>query len=119
MPASEKDLRPVLQAALSRAVAGRDIPDDVVEKVLGRLATINATYPIRWVDVCVYGICIDHFVEPAELPRLVTDVIKTWPVRKFEYFPWGIFDPDLIHVHIEHRFDELAPFIEAKELGGH
>jgi hypothetical protein len=108
-----------VHAALSRAVARREIPDDVVELVLKRLTAVHTKYPIRWIDVCVYGICIDHFVQPAEFPKLVGDIVKMGPVRKLEYFPWGIIDPDIIQVHVEHRFDELAPFIEGKGLGGH
>lgn len=114
------ELRPVVQAALGRAVARREIPDKVIDSVVSRLSEIHARTPIRWIDVCVYGICIDHYVEPAQLPDVLTDIIKTRvPIRKLELFPWGIFDPDIYQVRVEHRFDELAPFIEGKSFGGH
>src|SRR5215207_3606084 len=84
------ELRKAVHRAISRAVARGRIPDEVIENVVGRLSDVHQKFPIRGVDVCVYGICIDHFVEPAELPSLVDQVVGTSPFRKLEVFPWGI-----------------------------
>lgn len=114
------ELRPVVQAALGRAVARREVPDKVIDSIVKRLSDVHGRTPIAWIDVCVYGICIDHYVEPAQVPEVVNDIFKTrFPIRKLELFPWGIFDPDIVQIRVEHRFDELAPFIEGKSLGGH
>ena len=113
------DLHIVVSAALSRAVARREIPDDIVAGVVKRISGIHRQNPISWIDVCVYGICIDYFVEPPRLSKVITELLKVGPVRKFELFPWGIITTDLLQVRVEHRFDELAPFIDTKALASH
>src|SRR5829696_7650108 len=98
---TEADLRPTVQAALSRAIARRDVPDEVIDSVVRTLTDLHMKYPIRWIDVCVYGICIDQFIEPDRFPELIADLIHSGPIRKIDLFPWGIINPDLIQVHIE------------------
>ncbi len=90
--------------ALARAVAEKKIPDDVVQKIAGQIAGVE--HPIRRIDVCAYGICIDYFVTVDELWKVLPNLITIPDARLhgIEIFPWGIINPDLFQVHVEHEF---------------
>ena len=93
--------------ALARAVAQRKIPDNTIKKLAAQLGT--ARTPIRRIDVCAYGICIDYFLTIDEIWKELPELLKVGEgrVRGIEIFPWGIINPDLFHVHIEHEFDAI------------
>jgi hypothetical protein len=101
----------LLRTQLANRVAIKEIPDDVIRSVAAQLDRIDERSRIRWLDVCAYGICIDHFFDPAEFPEVIKGVFQLdHPVRTITGFPWGIIDPDLIQLTVEHQFDELAQF---------
>ena len=96
--------------ALSRVVASRKVPKDIVEKMASKLSATKM--PLRGIDICAHGICLDYIVEGKgdsiweTLPQ-ISD-IPGWRVRGIEIFPWGIISPDIFHVRIEHEVEELA-----------
>ncbi|MDQ4124813.1 MAG: hypothetical protein M3134_04315 [Actinomycetota bacterium] len=97
-----------IRKALAVAVARRDISEDVVDSIAERLSkTAAAAEGIRRLDVCTYGICIDYFVGPDRWRDVLNELINERSVRRIELFPWGILDPDLFQVHVEHQVDEL------------
>lgn len=101
----------LLRTQLAHKVAVREIPDEVIQSVARELHAINERSPIRWLDVCAHGICIDHFVLPGDFPDIIKGVFEAdHPIRRIKGFPWGIIDPDLIQVTVEHQFDQLAEF---------
>jgi hypothetical protein len=108
------DLRPAVQAAIGRAVAMGDVPDEVIQELVARLTDVHSRFPIRWLDICNYGTCVDYFVKPDELAELVGYVFGSdLSIRKVEVFPWGIPPfTDLVQVRFEHQ-DELAQFVKA------
>lgn len=98
-----------LRMELARAVAGREIPDDVVASATKQLTEAHRRWPIHKIDVCVFGICIDRFV-PVDSFREVLDVVlgADQPFRKVELFPWGIIDWDVVQIRVEQQIPELA-----------
>lgn len=102
-------IQSALRMELARAVAGREIPDDVVASVSKQLVEANGRWPIHRIDICVYGICIDRFV-PVDRYRDVLDVVlnSDLPFRKVELFPWGIIDWDVVQIRVEQEVPELA-----------
>jgi hypothetical protein len=102
-------MQSALRMELAKAVAGREIPDDVVASVTKQLIDVNRQWPIHRIDVCVYGICIDRFV-PVDKYREVLDLVlnSDLPFRKVELFPWGIIDWDVVQIRVEQQIPELA-----------
>ena len=98
-----KDVR----MALARALADRTIGDEVIDMAAEQIATIE--HPIRGLDVCAYGICIDFFLDDKEwwqiLPRLIS--VNGARLKGIEIFPWGIINPDLIHVRVTQSLDVM------------
>ncbi|HLO18174.1 MAG TPA: hypothetical protein VK206_25305 [Anaerolineales bacterium] len=96
-----------VRAALARAVAERKISDDVIDMAAKQIATANE--PIRGLDICAYGICIDYFLEGREwwhiLPKLIE--IEGGYLRGIEVFPWGIPVPDIFRVRVTHSLDVM------------
>ena len=97
-----------LRLALARAVAGRKISDDAIAAVAKKLATIKQ--PIRGIDNCVYGICIDYFFTTDEWTRALPDLVRSKDARVYgiEVFPWGIPFPDIYRVRVQQDFPELG-----------
>lgn len=102
-------IQAALRMELARAVAGREISDDVIASTTKHLAKANDQWPIHGIDVCVYGICIDRFV-PVDKYREVLDVLMEpdLPFRRVELFPWGIIDWDVVQIRVEQEIPELA-----------
>jgi hypothetical protein len=98
-----------VRIALARAVAQRKIADEVIDATAKRLAT--AKHPIRGINVCELGICIDYIIDGREwwttLPELV-QIEGGW-LKGIEIFPWGIINPDILHVRVAQEFDEMPP----------
>lgn len=110
-----------VRTSLARAIASRDLPDDVVATVADKLMTLSGPAQIRRFDVCVYGICIDYLVEPHDWRDVVHKVFDLdVPIRKFYGFPWGIPADDLMQLSFEVEIDELAGLIDMRlpEPGG-
>lgn len=97
-----------IRKALALAVARRDVPDELVDSIADRLAKGSAAEGIRRLDVCTYGICVDYFVGPDRWRDVLNELINERTIRRIETFPWGIIDPDLIQIRVEHQVDELA-----------
>ncbi len=98
-----KDVR----SALARAVAEYRVTDEVVDEVAEQIARVN--YPIRGISVCERGICIDYFVEGGDWRAMLPDVAdipggRLWGI---DVFPWGIINPDLLHVRVTQEFDAM------------
>lgn len=96
-----------IRKALALAVARRDISDDVVDSIAGQLSKAGAIDGIRRLDLCTYGICLDYFVGPDRWRDVLEGLLNQRTVRRVEMFPWGIIDPDLIQIKVEHQIDEL------------
>lgn len=97
----------LVSKALARAVASRKIPNAQVEIAANRLA--ECKYPIRGIDICVYGICLDYFIDDREWWNVLPDLVDVGGGRvgRIEVFPYGIIDPDLFHVRISHDIEEV------------
>ena len=106
-----------LQMALARAVASRKVPDNVVAKIAKKIST--SKLPIKGIDICVYGICIDYVIDDEKWWKFVPDLmaIPESRIRGLRVFPWGIPAPDVFHVQIEHEFEELGPYLEGPARG--
>jgi hypothetical protein len=100
----EKDIR----IALAKAVAGHKIPDNAIEEV-AKLIAVNK-HPIRGINVCERGICIDYFIQPKDDWHKDISALSTVVGARFqgmEIFPWGIINPDILHVRVMHEFAAL------------
>lgn len=97
-----------IRVALARAVASRRIPDAAISAVAERLAATKL--PIRGIDVCAFGICIDYFFNDDRWQKALPEMLnlKGSRVHQITMFPWGIPWPDLFRVRVEHDFAELA-----------
>jgi hypothetical protein len=105
------DMEGAVRLALARRVAERDVPDEIVGSVVDRISSFHEEVPVRRLDICAYGICLDYFIDVGDWPDRILRLLDLGsPFRKFEIFPYGILVDDLLHVHIEHRFDELVPY---------
>lgn len=97
-----------VREALARALADRKISDGGLESAARQIAA--AKHPIRGIDVCTQGICIDFFIDGGEgwkdLPDLVG--LKGGKLRGVEIFPWGILNPDMLQVRVFQDFDSIA-----------
>jgi hypothetical protein len=97
-----------LRLALARAVAGRKISDDAIATVAKKLSA--SKHPIRGIDNCVYGICIDYFFNGDEWTKTLPELIRSKDARVYgiEVFPWGIPFPDIYRVRVQQDFPELS-----------
>ncbi len=100
-----------ISVALARAVASRKVPAEIVSKISAKLS--ESTVPIRGIDICAYGICIDYIVDRRDwwdvIPSITT--LTGSRMRSLRLFPWGIPVDDIFHIRVEHEFEELAPFM--------
>jgi hypothetical protein len=96
-----------VRMALARALANHTISDDVIDIAADQIASIQ--HPIRGLDVCAYGICIDFFLEDQEWWRILPELIdvKGGRLTGIEIFPWGIINPDLLHVRVTQSLDVM------------
>lgn len=100
-----------VRAALARCVAERKIPDDAIGVVAEQLAA--AKHQIRGVDICVYGICLDYFIDGNEWWRTLPELLEIdgGIVKGIEIFPWGIPYPDILQVRVSQRMDAIPPAV--------
>ena len=100
----EKEIR----IALAHAIASRQVSDKSINAVAKRLAATKL--PIRRIDICPYGICIDYFFNDDRWAKALGDLVKVngADIRQITVFPWGIPTPDIFRVRVEQQFDELA-----------
>lgn len=114
----ESQIATELRLALARSVAQREVPDDVIRAVSGKVAKLQRRVPIRKLDICAYGICLDYFVTPDEWRDVLFGVLDGPRVRGIRVFPWGIPVDDLFQIRVEHQMEELAPYVGAMESFG-
>ena len=97
-----------LRLAIARAVAGRKISDDSIAAVAKKLSAIK--HPIRGIDVCTHGICIDYFFSGDEWLKALPELVRAKDSRVYgvEIFPWGIPFPDIYRVRVQQDFQELG-----------
>lgn len=102
----ENDTKKV-RMALARALANHSISDEAINIAADQIASIQ--HPIRGLDVCAYGLCIDFFLDGEEWWRILPELIRVKGGRlmSIEIFPWGIFDPDFIHIRVGQNLDVL------------
>jgi hypothetical protein len=96
-----------VRTALARAVATRQVPDEVIDLMTKQLTA--AKLPIRGIDICTYGICIDFIIDDMEWWRKLPDVtvLDGATLKNLEVFPWGIPFPDIVHVRVAQSFDVM------------
>ena len=96
-----------VRTALARAVADRNISDEFIDAAAKQIATIN--YPIRGIDICTVGTCVDFFFEGRDWWRDLQEIamIDEGRLKSIEIFPYGIIDPDLFHVRVTHQFEGI------------
>lgn len=106
-----------VRTALARRVAAYKITDDVIDLAAKQIAA--AKHPIRGIDVCTHGICLDYFIEGGEwwhtLPELME--IEGGQVKGIEIFPWGIINPDIFQVRVIQHMDALPDVRAGFEVG--
>jgi len=97
-----------IRVELARAVANRRVTDQAVAGLAKRLAATKL--PIRGIDVCTYGICIDYFFNDDRWAKVLPEILnlKEARVHSLTVFPWGIPVLDLFRVRVEMEFDELT-----------
>jgi hypothetical protein len=100
------DLKNV-RLALAKALADHRVEDAAIEAAAKHLVALPQ--PIRGIDVCAYGICIDVFLDGKDwqesLQKLLGSGGQAW--RKLEVFPYGIPYPDIIHVQLGQPFEGI------------
>lgn len=93
--------------ALAKAVADRRVDHGVVDELAEQIARIG--HPLRGIDVCALGICLDYFVDTKKwwdiLPELVR--VENSKLGRVEVFPYGIVNPDLFHIRVMHDVDGI------------
>ena len=89
----------LIKRALASAVANRQVDDAKVDDAAGKLAQLG--HPIRRIDICERGICLDFLLEPGELDKL-PELIKVngGVLGGVEVFPFGIINPDMFQVRV-------------------
>ena len=107
-----------VRTALARAIAEYDVPDDVIDLTAKQLAQAN--HKLHGINVCEVGICCDFIIDGKDwwvtLPELAT--IEHGRLRHIEIFPWGIINPDILHVSIGQEFDSLPNLGGQRPVGG-
>lgn len=106
-----------LQAA--RAVACGDLPDDVLTDVGRRLGDLRVTKYIKWLDICMYGICIDldfpwDIWQHGVFDEIFNDGL---PVHRLGFETVGLERPEVARVRVEYRIDELAAKVQPRLNG--
>ena len=98
-----------VRTTLARAVTDGTVSDEMVSAVTDSLVTLSKPGAIRTFDICTYGICVDYVVDAPRWPDLIDEMLRlNVSIRKFEGFPWGILDDDLLRLRVEVEVDELA-----------
>lgn len=97
-----------VRGALARVVATRQVSDSAVSSIAKMLA--GAKLPIRTIDVCTHGICVDYVFHSDRWAQAIKDIIGTKGagIHSITIFPWGIPFPDIFRVRVEHSFDALG-----------
>jgi len=98
-----KDVR----RALARAVAQRRVEDPIIDEVANQIAAVK--HPIRGINVCERGICIDYILDGNDWRQTLPELIDVEGARLqgIEVFPWGIIDPDILHIRVIQEFEQL------------
>lgn len=94
-----------VRVALARAVAGRKVDAKALSAIASRLSRLD--YRVRGINPCIYGICLDFFIERPEFDKLVGSLAEAGRIREVRAFPWGIPWPDLYLVRVEQQFDGI------------
>jgi hypothetical protein len=97
-----------VRTALARAVASRQVPDHVIDTAARQLAGLPEQ--IRGIDVCTVGICLDFVLDGDDWARRLPDLVRVegGQIRGIEVFPWGIINPDIVHVRVTQKLEALA-----------
>lgn len=112
MPAHELDSATAspneVRMAIGRAVAGRQLPDASITALAKKLTSTK--FPIRSIDVCTHGICIDYVFHDDRWAQAIKEIVamKGVGIHSITVFPWGIPVPDIFRVRVEHLVDGAA-----------
>lgn len=96
-----------VRQSLARAVAGRRVGNDVIDRIAEQLT--RGEHKARRIDVCEHGICIDYFIEGKDWQPALQDLAKIEGGRLayLEVFPYGIIEPDMFHIKVAHDMDAI------------
>jgi hypothetical protein len=96
-----------VRSALARAVAEYRVADDIIDTMAKQLAATK--HQIRSIDVCMYGICLDYFIDGEDWWRTIPELIEVEEaqMRGIEVFPWGIPFPDIFRVRVTQSLDAM------------
>ena len=96
-----------VRMALARALASHNVTDAVIDNAAKQLATLP--HPIRGIDICQFGICIDMFFEGKDWLKSLQTLVGAPGINwsKLEVFPFGIVNPDLVHVRMGQQHDGI------------
>lgn len=90
-------------AALAERLANHRVPDRVVDSLAAEISVARHA-PIG-VDVCMYGICLDYFVDRPKLKDLLEELRIDHSLGGVRIFPKGIINPDKFLVQVERAVD--------------
>jgi hypothetical protein len=89
-----------VRLALANALADFKVDDSVIESAAKQLAQLPV--PIRKIDICQFGICLDFFLEGEEWQQSLQSLLQIngGGLQKIEIFPYGILNPEMVHVQL-------------------
>lgn len=107
MPNKTKEI----YVALAKKVSQLDIPTELIEKTVSRLAENKEM--IRDINVCTHGICLDYFIQSDKPWGSIENIVATnTGIKQLRIFPWGIPNPDIFHVEVELDVPELKQYMK-------
>ena len=100
--------RKELYLALSKKISQKEIPDEVIEKTVEKLA-ISKEKILR-IDVCTYGICLDYKLfgdTPSIYERIGNIFLEDIVCRDINIFPFGIPFPNILDIKVVYHVPEI------------
>ena len=101
-----------IYVALARKVSSLGVPDEVIESTVEKLAV--SKFPIRGIDICSFGICLDYIIDGDRPWDHIRDVVSINDaiLKDVRVFPFGIINPDILHVQVQQEILELQKYLK-------